>query len=754
MIAADTYGVLLRIDITNNYSYVNIPFPNLVYAFDLDYDRTDDVIYWININNQIKSGSIFGMNIKTVFYLNGIAQSNGIAVDSISRLLFYTDLRNQIIAIINLKDYAHKTVINSGLGKPRAIVIDPINGKLYWIDSGNPPKIETSNYDGTNRQDIVNTGLTSPYGLDVDMHARVLYWCEIGTFKIKRANVDGSNQSLIYQEQVALQGCSIAFYQSYLYFTTWSYRNVIMRIRTDGSGLIFVASSTRINPLGIYVNHNGHLDTLPEDFILVLDESKIYIYRMNINNYTQFSIKIQNGSYPNAIDYDPNAAVMFWTDLSFRHIKSGSIYGNKHTTFGNFNQYAVLSGISLDVISGLLFYTDIGQNFIGVINIDANVTKTIISDDINTPQALVTDPTSGTIYWSSLTKIEKSSYDGTRRQELINTGLNASVDLAVDINVGVMYWCHYNTRKIEVANVDGSNRQVLYKDQATIYKCSIALHQSYLYYIDSSQSALMRIATDGSGMKSVVPSIFHDVMDIHVHSNTTLNQGINGCSNGRGGCSHFCFPQPGGSKVCDCPDDMTLQPDGLSCGKYISPETFLLFLDQRSRCIYIMDICNYKYVTIALKNIYAPYAIGYDPIDRNIYFTDYRFMQIVSVSIDENTQRTMRQLNISPHDIEIAVDAVSRLLFYSDSMISVLSLDGFMQKVVISNITGIPSDLVIDPINGHIYWTTSEYNGKIEKSNYDGTNRQEIINSGLGYLTGLAIDIQGMLFILYLTSFS
>ncbi|KAL3837615.1 hypothetical protein ACJMK2_022961 [Sinanodonta woodiana] len=480
IIASDGYGTLQRIDVNNNYNYVSIPFLYWLNAYHVDYDRTDGVIYWVNGNNQIYSGSIFGEN-GTVLYFNAISQMYGIAVDSISRLLFYTDFGNDIIAAISLKDFLQKTVISSGLINPRAIVTDPISGTIYWVDSGRPAKIEKSNYDGTNRQEVVNTGLTTPYGLDVDINGGVLYWCESDTFKIEKANVDGSNRFLLYQEQVSTSGCSIALYQSYLYFTIWRIRNSIMRIGTDGSGLISVAPSALVYPMGIHVNLNlsigsngcsngsggcSHFcfplpggsnvcacpdvmtlqsdgktcenDNIPNNFILIIDSSNRSISRMDIDNYKYISIPIQIGSSPYAIDYDPDAAEMIWSDVDHSQINSGSIYGNNQTKWRD----VVINGIAVDVTSRLLFYTDSVRNIIAVISLDTDLHRTIISDDLNTPHAIVTDPTNGTIYWSSRNKIEKSNYDGTSRQELINTGFNDHVDLAVDIICKIISFYH------------------------------------------------------------------------------------------------------------------------------------------------------------------------------------------------------------------------------------------------------------------------------------------------------------------------
>ncbi|KAL3837631.1 hypothetical protein ACJMK2_022977 [Sinanodonta woodiana] len=252
-------------NINTNYSNVYIGFSNWIYSTAIDYDPVDHVMYWVSsygiTNNRISSGALFGNSEMTVRSLNDHVQTGGITVDSISRLLFYTDWGNHMIVALHIEDSFQKTVISSGLFNPRAVVSDPINGTIYWADSGSPAKIEKSDYDGTNRHELVNTGLSYPYGLALDINDGVLYWCEIGTFTIERVNVDGSNRSLIYKEQISLEGCSIAVYHSYLYYTTWGNRHGLMRIGTDGRGLICVASSAYILTQAIHVHIHGRLVT-------------------------------------------------------------------------------------------------------------------------------------------------------------------------------------------------------------------------------------------------------------------------------------------------------------------------------------------------------------------------------------------------------------------------------------------------------------------------------------------------------------
>lgn len=70
--------------------------------------------------------------------------------------------------------------------------------------------------------------------------------------------------------------------------------------------------------------------------------------------------------------------------------------------------------------------------------------------------------------------------------------------------------------------------------------------------IDERKPTPFAHATDGN------------IVDLHIF-NGTLNIDGHGCSNARNSCSHFCFPRPGGLKMCACPDGMFLESDGLTC---------------------------------------------------------------------------------------------------------------------------------------------------------------------------------------------
>lgn len=65
--------------------------------------------------------------IRQLLYFVG-ATPDGISVDPVSRLVFYTDTGYNVIALITIDGAYSKTVINQNLDEPRAIVTNPQTG--------------------------------------------------------------------------------------------------------------------------------------------------------------------------------------------------------------------------------------------------------------------------------------------------------------------------------------------------------------------------------------------------------------------------------------------------------------------------------------------------------------------------------------------------------------------------------------------------------------------------------------------------
>ena len=73
---------------------------------------------------------------------------------------------------------------------PFGIALDVNSDKMYWTNSD---KIQRSNLDGTNVEDLVTTGLRDPVGIALDVGTKKMYWSDSEAGKVQRSNLDGTN---------------------------------------------------------------------------------------------------------------------------------------------------------------------------------------------------------------------------------------------------------------------------------------------------------------------------------------------------------------------------------------------------------------------------------------------------------------------------------------------------------------------------------------------------------------------------------
>ena len=81
-----------------------------------------------------------------------------------------------------------------GLEKPRAIVVHPGKGIMFWTDWGSKPSIARADQDGTNRTILVSEGIAWPNGLVIEYASETLYWADAKHHVIESCHFDGSGR--------------------------------------------------------------------------------------------------------------------------------------------------------------------------------------------------------------------------------------------------------------------------------------------------------------------------------------------------------------------------------------------------------------------------------------------------------------------------------------------------------------------------------------------------------------------------------
>ncbi|CAD7078769.1 unnamed protein product [Hermetia illucens] len=196
-------------------------------AIGLDNDCAEGRIYWGDISaKKIMSSKYDGTDVKP-FITEDISSPEGIAVDWISRRLYWTDSEKDTIEVANLDNSTQRaTIVNKFLVNPRGIAVDPLRNKLYWSDwNRDAPKIEMSDLDGTDREIILNKpSVLLPNSLVIHRSMGDPCFADAGTGKIECFDVNKKTLRTIADSLKYPFGLSST--SDHFYWTDWHTKRI------------------------------------------------------------------------------------------------------------------------------------------------------------------------------------------------------------------------------------------------------------------------------------------------------------------------------------------------------------------------------------------------------------------------------------------------------------------------------------------------------------------------------------------------
>lgn len=194
-----------------------------------------------------------------------IENPDGIALDWISRNIYWTDTGTDRIEVARLHGGYRKVIIGrkpprkivsrflilcsctlgDGLIDPRGIAVASELGWLFWSDwNEKDPKVERSNLDGSERVYIVSEHLGWPNGITLgtfwcalsresvlinglvsDLIKMKIYWSDAKFDRIEFANMDGTDRQTLIKENLP-HPFGFSLMGDYLYWTDWQRRSI------------------------------------------------------------------------------------------------------------------------------------------------------------------------------------------------------------------------------------------------------------------------------------------------------------------------------------------------------------------------------------------------------------------------------------------------------------------------------------------------------------------------------------------------
>ncbi|KAM9388480.1 low-density lipoprotein receptor-related protein 6 isoform 5-T5 [Phaethornis superciliosus] len=605
-------------------------------------DYAENKIYWGDAKtDKIETISRAFMNGSALEHVVefGLDYPEGMAVDWLGKNLYWADTGTNRIEVSKLDGQHRQVLVWKDLDSPRALALDPAEGFMYWTEWGGKPKIDRAAMDGTERTTLVpNVGRAN--GLTIDYAKRRLYWTDLDTNLIESSNMLGLDREIIADDLPHPFG--LTQYQDYIYWTDWSRRSIERANKTSGQNRtiiqghldyvmdILVFHSSRQAGWNECASSNGHCSHLclavpvggfvcgcpahyslnsdnrtcsaPTTFLLF--SQKNAINRMVIDEQQSPDIILPIHSLRNvrAIDYDPLDKQLYWIDSRQNIIRKAQEDGSQSLTVvtspvPNQNIDMQPYDLSIDIYSRYIYWTCEATNVINVTHLDGRPMGVVLKGDQDRPRAIVVNPEKGYMYFTNLQerspKIERAALDGTEREVLFFSGLSKPIALAIDSQLGKLFWADSDLRRIESSDLSGANRIVL-EDSNILQPVGLTVFENWLYWIDRQQQMIEKIDMTGREGRTKVQARIAQLSDIHAVKELNIQEyRQHPCSQDNGGCSHICIVKGDGTTRCSCPVHLVLLQDELSCGEppTCSPQQFTCFTGEID-CIPVAWRCD------------------------------------------------------------------------------------------------------------------------------------------------------------------
>lgn len=559
---------------------------------------------------------------RTTVVNSSLISPDGLACDWYTGKLYWTDGEKNRIEVTSIDGQHRKVLFWSDIYQPRAIALVPMKGILFWTDWGDVPKIERAamNGDSETRRVIVSDHIFWPNGLTVDYASELIYWTDGRLKFIAVMDYNGKNR-----RNVVSQGLdypfAITFYDKRLYWTdwkTWCIHTIDTRAQSHPRELFhgeYIPGDIEVwdpkrqpygdnpckqnngncshlcllspkppgytcaCPTGVKLIDNFTCNDGPVELLLIVQRTEICRLSLDSPDYTNFVLPLSGIKHAIAIDFDPVDQMLYWSDEEAYAIRraylDGSGQENVITT-----EIENPDGIAVDWVARNVYWTDTGTDRIQVARLNGTIRKVLINEDLIEPRAIAVAPQLGWMFWTDWNekkpKIERSNLDGSERTLLISKDIVWPNGIALDHDRRKIYWCDAKTDKIEVCNMDGTDRREVITDNLP-HLFGLSLLGDYLYWTDWQRRSIDRAHKLTGGEREVIVDQLPNVMGlkaVNLGKVSTSSSLANPCARDNGGCSHLCLNRHGKDYVCACQIGYELTKDKKTC---IIPDAFLLF---------------------------------------------------------------------------------------------------------------------------------------------------------------------------------
>ncbi|CAL1537092.1 unnamed protein product [Lymnaea stagnalis] len=764
---------------------------NLQNAIALDFHYNQSLVFWTDVSNdKIYRGEINANSVTKIEPIIefGLATTEGVAVDWIANTIYWVESNLDQIEVAKLDGSERATLIAGNMTSPRAIVLDPRVGKLFWTDwDGAHPRIESCSMAGepetrTVVYDIRNQkGAGWPNGLAVDYETKRLYWVDARSDSIHCITYEGKDHQLILKSNRALSHpFSVTVFEHYIYWTDWRFNTLVVANKYNGSD-VHVVHSTYQQPFDLQVYHpkrqpqmanpclnspcshlcligDGlkpvcrcpHRYKLSDDkrvcekdniFLLFTKENEIRGVDLENAHYNVIpSITVPFVENATSIDYDVTEERLYWTDMKKNVITSAYLNGTGITTVID-SGLSNPSGFAIDWVSKNMYfssYNDV-EGYISVAKLDGAYRKEIYrSTFASKPNSIAIHPSKGVMFWSDLGgehhTIWKANMDGKKSGvfvEVVKKPASLTLDMVynrlywISQEEGAIFWCDVSLSKCN-ATLD-QNVSMKEPISMTLQMFTVS-EQSYFMLTDSTLTKCSLFFQFQNGHKITMREDTKNVFDLRVYDPSSRQGTTNNCSVKNGGCEQLCLPTPDrGGIVCEC----TVGYQAVAGGKCHGIDTFILYTQASEIQGMLLDAQTHSPALASISKISRATSVDFHADNGHIYWVDSDLRLISRIKRDLSGREVIVSQGISGAE-SLAVDWIAGNIYWTDqghNTIEVIRLNGSQRHVVLHEDIDKPRSIAVHPAKGYLYFANGGVSPKIVRTRLDGSERVDFVSS-------------------------
>ena len=243
------------------------------------------------------------------------------------------------------------------------------------------------------------------------------------------------------------------------------------------------------------------LPALQDAYLLFTDYFSIR--RSNLDGSGQLA-EVLNLYNVHALDFDILTNTIYWSEVS-----QGNIY---RASLGSRGRELIVRGLRqpenvvVDWINRKLYWCDAGSKAIEYSKLDGSGRTVLLDIGIDRPRGLAVDPFSGYIYWAdwgTTPKIERVKLSDSTTEIIIGSDIKWPSSLTIEFKSTKLYWADAFLRKIEVSNLDGSERVTLYGRPSVHQPYGIIVHNGILYWTDWITRSVISASIDDKTLRNI-----------------------------------------------------------------------------------------------------------------------------------------------------------------------------------------------------------------------------------------------------------